>query len=206
MKKMQDRKTVYDDFSKEELIDLLIKRDRELDNLKKKYHVMSRDELTDTLNRQAGFELLTRKLKRNNQLIICLLDMNNLKKINDNEGHLAGDNAIRTMVETIEHYIPKGTVMIRIGGDEFVLVFNKAELSQVRSLLLRIKKVLKEKSEGKQFPITFSFGLIDASKYPDLSIKEILDKVDKTMYKQKKATKLKDKAQSRVKSIFSMFG
>jgi diguanylate cyclase (GGDEF)-like protein len=199
---MSNRQTIYDDFSREELIDLLLKRDKEIDSLKKKYHVMSTDELTGTLNRQAGFEALNRKLRKSDT-VICLLDMNNLKKINDTEGHIAGDNAIRIMVETVKHYIPKNTLIIRIGGDEFLIVFENIDINKARALMTKVKKILLNKSKGMRFPITFSFGLLDASKYSDLTIKEIIDKVDKTMYRQKKNSKL---GREKIASMVTLLG
>lgn len=183
-------RTKYDHFSKEELIALLLKRDREIASLQQHKKLLSKDELTDTYNRDSGLDLINRKLNGNNNIVISLIDMNNLKKINDTHGHVEGDNAIRTMIEVIESVLDgKKYFIVRIGGDEFLIVFTNSTLSEARGLLMKAKKLLLAKHNKYVAPISFSAGLIDCNKHKGKTIKEIIDTVDKTMYKNKKNMK-----------------
>jgi diguanylate cyclase (GGDEF)-like protein len=183
-------KTSYDHLSREELVALLLKRDKEIELLQKHKQILSKDELTDTYNRNSGLDMINRKLNRNNNIIIALIDMNNLKKINDTHGHVEGDNAIKVMVDIIEDNIDsRRDFIVRIGGDEFLIVFGSSTLIEARRKLAKSKSILMKSHNKYEFPITFSAGLIDCNKHKGKSIKEIIETVDKTMYKNKKVMK-----------------
>jgi diguanylate cyclase (GGDEF)-like protein len=184
-------KTKYDHLGKSELIALLIQRDRELEKCKHAQEISARDELTNAYNRNSGFELINNKLRRGNNTVICLLDMNNLKKINDRYGHIEGDNSIRLMVDALEKSIEKLDFIVRIGGDEFLIVFPNSNLIEARKKVEGARKLLLHVKKGHSIPITFSAGFIDCNKHQGKSIKEIIDKVDKTMYKNKRHMKAK---------------
>ena len=181
----------YQHLGKDELIALLIKKDRQLEQLKKKHDENSRDELTNAYNRNTGFELMSRKMKKSDHIVLCLIDMNGLKQINDIHGHVEGDKAIQSLVMGIESCIRKQDFIIRIGGDEFVIVFNNADMNTARTIVKNIKQKLSKVENEKGYKISFSSGLVDCSKYPDKTIKEIIDIVDKKMYKEKEKVKAK---------------
>jgi diguanylate cyclase (GGDEF)-like protein len=186
------QKSRYDVLDREELIRLLERRDKEIDKLKHAHQISARDELTNAYNRNSGFELINKKLTRGNNIVICLLDMNNLKKINDQHGHVEGDNSIRLMVNALENAIDdKKDFIVRIGGDEFLIVFSRSTIATARRKVEKAKRDLQHVKKNHSVPITFSAGFIDCNKHQGKSIKELLDKVDKTMYKNKRHMKAK---------------
>ncbi len=83
------------------------------------------DPLTGLLNR-AGWEigtadLLTRSRSWTATITVIALDIDNLKKINDIEGHLAGDEHLISCAERWRELIPANAVLARLGGDEFAV-------------------------------------------------------------------------------------
>lgn len=97
----------------------------------------SRDNRTDSLtgsrNRQAYYD----DSEHYGQQVcaLAMLDMNGLKRVNDEQGHEAGDRALKTIAEGIQQAIGKNTYSYRVGGDEFVLLFTRQSEEEVQSKL-----------------------------------------------------------------------
>ena len=97
-----------------------------------------KDSLTGLLNRQA-FYAATRDGYRDITAFISI-DMNGLKAINDNEGHLAGDEAIATLASCFSRATKMGQSAYRIGGDEFVIICRRTDADGLKALIERIQK------------------------------------------------------------------
>lgn len=110
-----------------------------------------RDPLTNAFNRRC-FYIDSEKHKEELSAVVSI-DLNDLKKINDTEGHAKGDEAIRTVVNTIDRVIPAGCLLYRTGGDEFMILCIKKERDAVEGLLSDIR------SEMKKTPYTCALGL-----------------------------------------------
>ena len=95
-----------------------------------------KDPLTGLLNRQAYYSMTS----SNNKDITALLsiDMNGLKRINDNEGHLAGDKALVELSHCLTRATNSRQLAFRIGGDEFVIICYKTSEQEVKDLIERI--------------------------------------------------------------------
>ena len=78
------------------------------------------DELTSSKNRK-----FLDKLNRLNKFIVFYIDINDFKEINDNLGHYIGDQFLVKFSETIRQYIKQSDYLIRVGGDEFIIIFPK---------------------------------------------------------------------------------
>lgn len=83
------------------------------------------DTLTGVMNRRSGMALLEEKIHGpyQQEFYVCYIDINGLKTVNDNFGHSAGDDLIKTSCEIINCNIDSGDVLFRMGGDEFIIVF-----------------------------------------------------------------------------------
>lgn len=97
------------------------------------YQLANTDQLTDLANRQR-FE---QSLLVQPEGTLLLIDMDNLKQLNDSCGHLAGDRALRLIADGIRHHFGKDVIAARFGGDEFVLLthFSPTELQQAQEKL-----------------------------------------------------------------------
>jgi diguanylate cyclase (GGDEF)-like protein len=109
-----------------------------------KMEILARtDQLTGILNRRAimekGREELSRSRREGNGLGICLIDIDNLKEINDRFGHLAGDSALRLVAKTIRQLCRDYDQVGRWGGDEFLMFVPNVPRSALREIAERIR-------------------------------------------------------------------
>ncbi len=157
------------------------------------------DALTGVLSREKGLSILKSKIhasrKSNDPLTICFIDINNLKKVNDRFGHEEGDRLIEIVSSTIKRMLRKRDVMCRLGGDEFLLVFDSCLLNDAKFSWSRIEKKLKSLNYSKdlKFCVSVSVGFAQYDKRKHTSIKCLIKEADEEMYKQKKINKFYEK-------------
>ena len=140
-------------------------RDREVEYdryIEKLANLSERDPLTNVLNRQGFWTRIKRLLTYSDpdkRIGIIYLDIDNLKEINDKYGHSAGDRAIMNVSETILLSLRQRDLVMRVGGDEFVIVVE--EYSGKRSTAYGLaKRLLKDISENKgKYSATVSMGV-----------------------------------------------
>ncbi len=100
------------------------------------------DGLTGLYNYRFFQEHLQRELSRASRskapLSLIVLDMDNLKEINDNYGHAVGDRVIRHLADAIQRHSRKANVLVRYGGDEFCIIVPEGDLETARNVAERI--------------------------------------------------------------------
>ena len=153
--------------------------------------VLQRDALTGLPNRamfDAQFDLalsLARDLGR--QTGVMIVDMNNLKLINDMYGHRVGDEALKALAVELKKMVGPDCVAVRIGGDEFgvVLPANYTILS-ARRMRARFRSGIACSIGAARNSISASVGI---ALYPDdgTTATELLTSADKSMYSQKRS-------------------
>lgn len=123
-------------------------------------------------------ETLEKKMAQNHALI-CI-DMDNLKQINDTQGHAVGDLALKSMVENLKSAFRTSDIIGRFGGDEFIVLVKN--ISSITWLESRLAQLLCENQKNQ---ISASAGIAfypqDAQNYEDL-----FQKADKALYYSKK--------------------
>jgi len=166
-----------------------IERKRMEEELKKLAH---HDPLTGTYNRGYGLELLQRQVKiakRNkNSFLLAYTDLNNLKKINDEFGHEEGDRAIAQMANLFQSALREVDIVIRMGGDEFLLVFPGSSVKEILKIKKRLydELALQNRDSNKPYEIGFSIGFSCYDFEHPKSIEELIHISDQKMYKNKK--------------------
>lgn len=138
------------------------------------------DSLTGAYVRRYGMELFESYLKQNISLTAVYIDLDGLKKINDTKGHSSGDIYLKTFVKTMKKNLGKDDLLVRIGGDEFLLVFLETGYEETVDKLTKIRNTMERPGEGK-IPIFFSFGAASGKKPAEELIKE----ADRNMYLDK---------------------
>ena len=108
---------------------------------------------------------------------LIFLDINGLKKVNDRDGHLAGDNLIRRAANTLIGVFPENDIF-RVGGDEFVTILRDVDEKQVVALIEKLHK--RAKKNGVSFAV--GYAMTDKSK----DIERILKEADARMYEDKR--------------------
>ncbi|MCI5144671.1 MAG: diguanylate cyclase [Candidatus Electrothrix sp. AR3] len=150
------------------------------------------DELTGVFNRRYALKILTREIslssRKKKKFVLCYIDIDNLKIINDTYGHNAGDRLITTVVQGVQEVIRASDYLFRMGGDEFMLIFPDAELTALDNLVNRLQKTLNRK-EINSIPIDFSYGFAEFDPQEPIGCKELIKKADTCMYAQKKTKK-----------------
>jgi len=160
--------------------------------LKKLERMTITDEMTGVYNRRFANVILQRELKIARRLsqtfLVCGIDIDHLKQINDNHGHESGDSLIKKVVEGIKLSIRETDYIFRMGGDEFLLVLPNTKLSDGESLLKRVHHEIHQETIFG-VPIDFSYGLAVFELDNECPIDKLLRIADDRMYKQKKLKK-----------------
>jgi diguanylate cyclase (GGDEF)-like protein len=150
------------------------------------------DELTGLINRRGLTTLLGQEIKRANRLnmgfSVIYMDLDNLKEINDEYGHKAGDSMLVEITRIIKEVFRDSDIMARIGGDEFVVVPIDGEVD-VGEMIRRLKEVFKERKKTYERPFSLSVSMGTAYYNPlsPATVDELLNEADAAMYAMKKA-------------------
>lgn len=152
------------------------------------------DALTGLLNRAKCQEFIEH-IKANNikSYALIFLDINNLKEANDNYGHNIGDNYIRSVAIAINHSFQAADICSRIGGDEFMIIFENKSLYTVNSCIRAFDKNIASMNAMKELPffISVAKGVIISNDISPIPVDEAVKKADKQMYTNKKELKEK---------------
>lgn len=144
------------------------------------------DEKTKLFNRIRFDEFIKENVLDNETIGVMMLDLNNLKHINDTLGHEVGDKMIVEFAEILRNTVGSSEFLCRWGGDEFVVIVRNANRQRLADYVLEINKAVdKHNSLGKGTSIYFACGFALSSDFPTLSKHELLAKADEFMYKDK---------------------
>lgn len=139
--------------------------------------------LTDRLKQAVAFSYRNQKL-----LVVCFLDLDHFKPINDNFGHEMGDQLLIEVSRRIESSLRGEDTVARIGGDEFVLILSSAgDLPEAKRALERIvsQLALPYQINGHTLEITASLGAVAEVGSHDLDSDLLLRQADQAMYQAK---------------------
>ncbi|MHB0971212.1 MAG: diguanylate cyclase [Thermoanaerobaculia bacterium] len=147
-----------------------------------------RDPLTEALNRHAFYSLLDKKRVFPFQVTggcVAVVDLNDLKKINDAYGHAAGDAAIRRVASTIRSLVRADDLVFRWGGDEFLIVLFGLSEAEVRTRLAGLNdSILSVGPEShRDVPVTVALGVAHFDDVGGLTL--AIDHADRGMYAAK---------------------
>ena len=149
------------------------------------------DPLTGIMNR-TKYEEVIRSLKEEN-LKVCTIvafDLNNLKMINDQHGHEAGDEYIKAFSKVLRIGFVDEEFIGRIGGDEFVAIIKNKHID-VEDTIEMMQSLLKQSMKKKNFMenVSFAYGIANSKKHDVKPIDELIELADKNMYECKKEQK-----------------
>jgi len=150
------------------------------------------DGLTGVYNRfgceQIAYPYLEHCHAQGKDAVLMFADINKMKVINDKFGHLAGDTAICTVANVIREALSDDWIVVRYGGDEFLMVGEYSSERHPRKMIQDINDLLQMTTSKMQLPYTLKTGvgyvIIDADE--TLNLSECLKKADDAMYLMKK--------------------
>jgi len=161
-----------------------VSRFRELKEQLEKFLIT--DPLTKTLNRWKFESVLEREIKSAKKmkkpLCLLMIDVDNFKKLNDNYGHIGGDNILReiskSMEEEAEGTIGKSHHLGRWGGDEFLYIMPLKNIAKSKAIANKIRKRVGNKTT------TVSIGVAQLKERDDAVA--LIQAADKAMYAAKR--------------------
>ena len=143
---------------------------------------MSIDDLTGAFNRGPGFAELTREIARARRmgkpLTLAFVDCDGLKRRNDTQGHAAGDRLLQEAADAMRSHFRPYDLLIRYGGDEFVLVLSDMVEAEARA---RFSKVNEDLAASQDASVTVGVALLTDADQPE----DLLRRADADMYRDR---------------------
>jgi diguanylate cyclase (GGDEF)-like protein len=160
----------------------------------------TRDPLTGLLNRTALLDRLGQVMDRDQPgyrpPVVLFADLNSFKALNDSRGHREGDRVLRTVAEALQSQIRPQDLAARIGGDEFVVVFD-APAESAGELVARIRASV-DRAIAESPGLSIAVGAIAVG--PFGTAEDVLERADRAMYRDKATSRAAAPAGSRDRS------
>lgn len=138
----------------------------------KVHYQATHDQLTGLLNRyafdQALHALLSETKKTGEIAVMCFIDMDRFKLVNDTCGHSAGDKLLKEIATLFSQHVAEKDTLARIGGDEFCIIFRRTKLEEVKpklDYLLQDIAAFRFRANEQTFFIGASIGVIEIEKH-----------------------------------------
>lgn len=148
------------------------------------------DSLTELPNRR-GFDILAEQALQEAQrdsspLCAVLLDLDNFKQINDQHGHLAGDDVLRRFARQLRDTLRQSDILCRWGGEEFILLLKNSDRQAAYDLAEKLRQHCAEQRytvDGQSLQVTVSLGL--SQWHVGESLHTLLGRTDRALYRAK---------------------
>lgn len=149
------------------------------------------DHLTQIINRRHFFELADRELERfrrsGSPLTIVLFDIDNFKQVNDNFGHLGGDQVLQQVCKTCRSVARSYDIFARFGGEEFIFLLPGSNTQRARAFTDRLRQTVSNQAisvNGTVVSITISIGTAVTTSRGD-TLDDLISRADHALYKAK---------------------
>lgn len=164
------------------------------DELRRLSDEVSTDQLTQIANRRGlirAFETEQARTERQGTpLALGLLDVDNFKRLNDDLGHAAGDEALKSLAARIQQQLRPTDLVARYGGEEFVVMLPDTPIDEAQQVLSRMQRAMTEAlfmHESRQIFVTFSAGVTHYR--PGERLEAALERADEALYEAKRTGK-----------------
>lgn len=151
------------------------------------------DPLTKLYNRHRGMAHIMELRQNGTPYFVIMMDLNNLKTVNDTRGHSRGDKLLTDFSDCINKaFSGKDCMNIRQGGDEFVVIVKTSKQEVIERYLERLNECIAEKNSEIQDDcyISVAFGMADSREVKDADYESIFKIADQRMYEDKIKMKL----------------
>lgn len=160
-----------------------------------KNHSIYTDYLTGIKNRKALDMYIKERINTSTEdktFSAIMIDFNNFKTINDTFGHHTGDRALQTTARLLESCIRANDFLARFGGDEFCIVLDISDQTELKSIVSRINTSMENynKTSDELYKLGFSMGYAVYDYHSQMTAEEFLEHIDNLMYEEKTSTKL----------------
>jgi two-component system cell cycle response regulator len=178
--------------------EVLVTRIRSLLLIKQQFNALKRqaeemhrlaitDSLTEVYNRQYLIDIGQEMLDQNsNQPVsLLILDIDHFKAINDNHGHLTGDQVLKSMGRTLRNKLPEDAVSVRFGGEEFCTLLPHCSRIKAMAVAEELRQDIAT-VRPQDLDVKVSIGVVSNQDFPDVGLNALLGFADKALYAAKK--------------------
>jgi len=151
-------------------------------------HQAAHDDLTGLANRrefEQRLELVLRHASQyHTQHVMCYLDLDQFKVVNDSCGHVAGDELLKQIASGLQHIMREQDTLARLGGDEFGILIKDGEIEPAKDIAERARKYINDfrfSWEDKVFEVGVSVGLVVINEQSG-SLTDVLSAADSACY------------------------
>jgi diguanylate cyclase (GGDEF)-like protein len=152
-----------------------------------------RDGLTKAWNRVAMLEMMDQAIlkaeRHGGTFLLCLLDLDHFKRINDTHGHLAGDAVLRELVPRLSDGLRAYDLVGRYGGEEFLVLLTDLSqatgASRVEAMRAAVAATPFDIGEGRTLAVTASFGVAEFDPAQPAAGLELIRRADLALYRAK---------------------
>ena len=149
------------------------------------------DDLTGLMNRRSFMRRAQHRLAHphdGGRAVLALADLDHFKRVNDTHGHAAGDVALRHVADQLAHSAPEGSLVARLGGEEFAILFTWTNVQDVPLVMKNVCDAVAASpcapvESGPALHITVSIGVAIAAAQEDIDT--LLGRADAAMYAAK---------------------
>lgn len=151
------------------------------------------DPLTGLANRRHLMQFLPSEWQRSRReetpISLILMDIDDFKKINDQHGHVAGDECLKQIAELVQRCARRpGDLAVRWGGEEFMLVLGHTDSDTALAIATELLLTVRRTESAKHFRRTISLGVSTARPSGD-DYEDLIQQADSALYQAKKAGK-----------------
>jgi len=154
-----------------------------------------KDVLTGCYSRRHFFDVLDKEIhivkRYGGELSLIIFDLDDFKKINDDFGHIKGDETLRQVVKICQMHLRDSDLLCRYGGEEFSIVLPRASIDDAFATAERIRTSISSdfSVHGISRNVSVSLGCSTLKKTDDDSLKDLINRADLAMYKSKRSGK-----------------
>ena len=147
------------------------------------------DHLTGLANRREFERVMEREValseRHGRHLSLMMIDLDNLKRINDRQGHRAGDAALRLVAQQLQRVVRASDVCARVGGDEFAVVMPETSIERARDVAARLRTAIRHVGLSAKSPDQVAVSIGVAAWRPGQDWQAVFQVADTDLYQDK---------------------
>jgi diguanylate cyclase (GGDEF)-like protein len=151
------------------------------------------DHLTGLANRREFERVMEREValseRHGRRLSLMMIDLDNLKRINDRQGHSAGDGALRLVGQQLQRVVRASDVCARVGGDEFAVAMPETSIDRARDVAERLRTAIRQVGLSAKSPDQVAVSIGVAAWRPGQDWQVVYQFADSDLYEDKRRHK-----------------
>lgn len=151
------------------------------------------DHLTGLANRREFERVMEREValaeRHKRKLSLMMIDLDNLKRINDRQGHRAGDAALRLVAQQLQRVVRASDLCARVGGDEFAVAMPETDIDRARDVVTRLRRAIEHVALSVKTPERVEVSVGIASWRSGQDWQSVYQAADADLYEDKKRHK-----------------